>query len=191
MNKMLARGCGAFQLRRLSTGTASSDPLDLYDRVISRLEELAPGVVAPSLERQGCGFCVLDNFTGGDWASLMQSEAEVLRPRFVQSYSEVQRESSLERFDKEGVFALELDGNEKDARCLLHYTAGIMHSLPGLLNHFLREEGLKLSSSTYGTKLAVTEVRTFPQVSETTGCTLPRCDRFFFFSPPGQWVEIS
>lgn len=58
-------------------------------------------------------------------------------------------------FDKEGVYACELDGtpsNWRAAPCLLEYTRAMVLSLPPLLAPFF--PATKLSSSLYGSKLA-------------------------------------
>jgi len=74
---------------------------------------------------------------------------------FAQSYSEVaDNDGVLQRVDKPGVYSLELNGDEaQTASFLLHYTAGILHTMPQLLNHHLNTG---LSGSNYGTKLALT-----------------------------------
>jgi Rps23 Pro-64 3,4-dihydroxylase Tpa1-like proline 4-hydroxylase len=58
------------------------------------------------------------------------------------------------RFDKEGVFACELAGDEwNTAAWLLAYTREVVLTLPMLLN--MADPSLKISSQAYGGKLAV------------------------------------
>jgi hypothetical protein len=135
---------------------ATIDPLALYDAVQGKIVEDILSI-SSSLSHDGDGFCVIDNVAGAELCKIMRAEAVAFHDNGAmgQSYSEAADESgALQRFEKPGVFSLELNGNEVDkGSFLLHYTAAILHTIPQLINHHL---DASLSSSNYGTKLAVT-----------------------------------
>lgn len=141
--------------RRLSS-EKNSHLLELYDSVVDKLVSAAPALHA-GLSR--CGYHQLDGFVAEPRVQAMRDESVALRRAgaFFQSSSEAQQDDGTTvRFDKPGVFACELDGDEMaQAPALLHYTAAVMHTLPALLNQL--DPQLAVSMAAYGTKLAVTE----------------------------------
>ncbi|KAK1742879.1 2OG-Fe(II) oxygenase [Skeletonema marinoi] len=78
--------------------------------------------------------------------------------RFEQSWSEkIDASGKVSRFDKEGVFACEPDGQDyHDAPDLILYLSVMLQTLPDLLNS--QQEGAEfgLSASSFNAKLAVT-----------------------------------
>jgi hypothetical protein len=99
------------------------------------------------------GYFTATGFLGADVCAAMRLEAEQLYAggEFVQSVS---TDAHGQRFNKEGVHAVELDGDEWDrAAWLLEYTAQAMASVPAALNAQWPE--LAMSEAAYGTKLAV------------------------------------
>eukprot|EP00986_Skeletonema_menzelii_P011333 scaffold5812_cov139-Skeletonema_menzelii.AAC.12 len=76
--------------------------------------------------------------------------------RFEQSWSEkIDASGKVTRFDKEGVWACEPDGQDyHDAPDLIMYLSVMLQTLPDLLNSQVSEYGL--SASSFNAKLAVT-----------------------------------
>lgn len=99
------------------------------------------------------GYYTTTGFLGADACAAMRLEAEQLYAsgEFMQSVS---TDAHGQRFAKEGVHAVELDGDEWDrAAWLLEYTAQVMATVPAALNSHSPE--LCISEAAYGTKLAV------------------------------------
>jgi Rps23 Pro-64 3,4-dihydroxylase Tpa1-like proline 4-hydroxylase len=138
--------------------TQEKTVLDLYDHVQQHLLDLGPQI-HENLNRKGVGFMVVDNVMGSEWLAQMRAEADGLyvAKKFTQSESEIMDEhGEMKRFDKQNVFAYEMDGTElESAPALIHYTAAVMHTLPQVINHYFADEDIRISSSSYGTKLAV------------------------------------
>jgi hypothetical protein len=60
--------------------------------------------------------------------------------------------SRLQRFVKEGVYSMELEGHEgNSAPLMLHYTASVLHTLPQIINHYF--PATSISQKSYGTKV--------------------------------------
>jgi len=78
--------------------------------------------------------------------------------RFEQSWSEkIDASGKVTRFDKEGVFACEPDGQDyHDAPDLIMYLSVMLQTLPDLLNSQQDGEEYGLSASSFNAKLAVT-----------------------------------
>lgn len=92
-----------------------------------------------------------------------QSIALRSQGRFEQSWSEkIDNLGNITRFDKEGVFACEPDGQDYDtAPDLIMYMSVMLQTLPSLLNSCLSQESdsqeeYQLSMSSFNAKLAVT-----------------------------------
>lgn len=99
------------------------------------------------------GYYTTTDFLGADACIAMRVEAERLYAggKFMQSVS---TDAHGQRFDKKGVHAVELDGDEWDrAGWLLEYTTQVMTAVPAALN--TRWPELRMSAAAYGTKLAV------------------------------------
>lgn len=151
-----------------------------------RLQGVIPSVVS-SLESRG----FWTNFEDDNTESVLKTEeiramreqSIALRSggRFEQSWSERIDESTgvSTRFDKEGVFACEPDGQDYyTAPDLLMYMSTVISSLPPLLNdaiHSTRQQNsLNLSNQSFNAKLAVTSPggSTYPlHVDNTLGIT--------------------
>jgi hypothetical protein len=164
----------------------------LYDRAEKRILEYARDIAA-SLGRNNEGFHVCDELLGGNWAHELRAEAEAMfeAGKFEQSYSMVADDNGiLQRVNKPGVFALELNGHEQvDANHLLHYTAALVRTLPACLNRHLQNEGLALSAKTYGTKLAVTKGGAkYPKHVDNVGLPDRRKVTAIYYFNPG-WIR--
>ena len=89
---------------------------------------------------------------------IMREQAIKLRNigRYEQSWSEkIDASGKVTRFDKEGVWACEPDGQDYyDAPDLIYYLSVMLQTLPDLLNSQVSEYGL--SASSFNAKLAVT-----------------------------------
>jgi hypothetical protein len=105
------------------------------------------------LSLQGPGYFTVTNFLGDAACKQMRHESEGLLKdkKFFQNQSE--KEDGT-RFDKRGVFACELAGDEwGTAAWLLAYTREVVLTLPMMLN--MADPHLRISSQAYGGKLAV------------------------------------
>eukprot|EP01082_Thalassiosira_pseudonana_P010124 g9019.t1 g9019 contig34:651600-652370(+) len=108
------------------------------------------------------GYYTTTNFLPPPTISLLRSQAITLRTngRFEPSWSEaIQSDGSVTRFDKEGVFACEPDGQDYDsAPDLITYMSLLLRTLPQALNDqsAIMMEDVQLSNSTFNAKLAVT-----------------------------------
>jgi hypothetical protein len=101
-----------------------------------------------------------------DMIALIRNQAVELRKqgRFEQSWSErIVGDGSVQRFDKEGVFACEPDGQDYDvAPDMIVYMSVLLQTLPMALNHAFDVESSQqvsnpsLSNSSFNAKLAVT-----------------------------------
>ena len=122
-----------------------------------RAREVAPELWAALFERRE-PYVVIDDFLGRDAVAAMREDAARLQDvgRFGPSQS-IGRDGVA--FDKEAVLSCELDASDfDDAPHLLVYTRDMLLTLPQELNERLAGEGLppRVSTSAYGTKLAVT-----------------------------------
>lgn len=91
--------------------------------------------------------------------SLLRSQSITLRNkgRFEQSWSEHIINGKAVRFDKEGVFACEPDGQDYyDAPDLIVYMSILLQTLPVVLNGQTPTMNIDLSNSSFNAKLAVT-----------------------------------
>ena len=143
----LARSC-----RRQSVHTAArhagpwTEGLSVRTAVDTRRGDIMASLAAD-------GYYTTTGFLGADACAMMRAEAEQLYAggEFMQSVS---TDAHGQTFDKEGVHAVELDGDEWDrAAWLLEYTTQVMATIPSMLNAQWPE--LCMSDAAYGTKLAV------------------------------------
>ena len=98
-----------------------------------------------------------------DMIKLLRQQSIELRNqgRFEQSWSErIDELGNVTRFDKEGVFACEPDGQDyDDAPDLIMYMSILLQTLPSILNSYLSKDSdqeHELSMSSFNAKLAVT-----------------------------------
>ena len=144
-------------------------PILNTEHLHQRLQDLIPSIVS-SLESNG----FWTNFDMGknepvlrtEVVSAMREQSIALRSggRFEQSWSERVGESTgvVTRFDKEGVFACEPDGQDYyTAPDILMYMSTVIKTLPPLLNDAMNNTGhvhnsLQLSNQSFNAKLAVT-----------------------------------
>jgi hypothetical protein len=162
-------------------------PILNTEHLHQRLQDLIPSIVS-SLESNG----FWTNFDMGknepvlrtEVVSAMREQSIALRSggRFEQSWSERVGESTgvVTRFDKEGVFACEPDGQDYyTAPDILMYMSTVIKTLPPLLNDAMNNTGhvhnsLQLSNQSFNAKLAVTSPggSTYPlHVDNTLGVT--------------------
>lgn len=123
----------------------------------ARAREVAPQLWSALFERDE-PYVVIDDFLGPDAVAAMREDAARLRDvgRFGPSRS-VGRDGVA--FDKEAVLSCEPEPSDfDDAPHVLVYTRDMLLTLPEQLNGFLEAAGAaqRVSTSAYGTKLAVT-----------------------------------
>ena len=106
-------GCNCFKVPRALSSRNNGDRfLELYDTVQAKLLGLAP-TIGESLEDSG--FCVIDGLLEDDMIEELRNEAEAMNEagKFGQSFSEIADETGvLQRMPKQGVFSMELNGDE-------------------------------------------------------------------------------
>ena len=140
----------ARQRRQLRTAARQAGPWTDGLAVGAAVEARCGDIVAALAAN---GYYTTTNFLGADACAAMRAEAQHLyaEGEFMQSVS---TDADGQTFPKEGVHAVELDGDEwGDAAWLLEYTAQVMSTVPAALN--ARWPELCMSEAAYGTKLAV------------------------------------
>ena len=129
----------------------------------NKLAEHAPAM-SKSLLSQGF-YASTEPFSllSKDMIQILREQSIELRNkgRFEQSWSErIDESGNVTRFDKEGVFACEPDGQDyDDAPDLIMYMSVLLQTLPTVLNSCLDKESdqeFQLSMSSFNAKLAVT-----------------------------------
>ena len=106
------------------------------------------------------GYYTCTNFLPKSVIELLRSQSVQLRDkgRYEPSWSEkVRDDGTVERFDKEGVYACEPDGQDYyDAPDLITYMSVLLQTLPVVLNGQQPTADLDLSNASFNAKLAVT-----------------------------------
>jgi len=148
------------QLR--STRKFSSSDVDSAEPAIDT-QELQDAIFqkAPKMSQQLAinGYYTTPNILPNSMISLLRSQSITLRNkgRFEQSWSEHIINGKAVRFDKEGVFACEPDGQDYyDAPDLIVYMSILLQTLPVVLNGQTPTMNIDLSNSSFNAKLAVT-----------------------------------
>jgi Rps23 Pro-64 3,4-dihydroxylase Tpa1-like proline 4-hydroxylase len=117
---------------------------------------------APEMSQQLTtnGYFTCTNFVPKPIVELLRSQSVELRNkgRYETSWSEkVRDDGTVERFDKEGVYACEPDGKDYyDAPDLITYMSVLLQTLPSALNGQSPTSELDLSNASFNAKLAVT-----------------------------------
>jgi hypothetical protein len=144
----------------LSSSVEDVQPILNADQLQQRLQDLVPSM-ASSLESRGF-WTNYDDDDDDDLSVLQMQEIKAMREqsialrkegRFEQSWSERIDEATgvATRFDKEGVFACEPDGQDYyTAPDLLTYMSTVISSLPPLLNDAMNNTSTTISSSAGG-----------------------------------------
>lgn len=105
------------------------------------------------------GYYTTTNFLPPSMISLLRSQSITLRNkgRFEPSWSEKIINGKAVRFDKEGVYACEPDGQDYyDAPDLIVYMSVLLQTLPAAINEQPLTNDVDLSNSSFNAKLAVT-----------------------------------
>ena len=149
VKRIALRGCS------LST-SAYVDPVLDMEALQGKLMATAP-TMAASLSSQG--YFTTTSFLETSMISRLRDQCITLRDqgRFEQSWSEKIVNGTAVRFDKEGVFACEPDGQDYDtAPDLIVYMSVLLQTLPMALNQQSPTSEMHLSNSAFNAKLAVT-----------------------------------
>ena len=158
----------------IDNGDGDGEPallIDIEDMQRTILEESS--VMAKELSNNG--YYTTTNFLSNSVITLLRSQSITLRSmgRFEQSWSEKIMDGSKIRFDKDGVFACEPDGQDYyDAPDLIVYMSILLQTLPAALNDQMMQlqtqmqiptttiiddgAAQDLSNSSFNAKLAVT-----------------------------------
>ena len=106
------------------------------------------------------GFFSCTGFLPKSAIEMLRTQSVELRRkgRYEPSWSEkVRDDGTVERFDKEGVYACEPDGQDYyDAPDLITYMSVLLQTLPAVLNGQQPTADLDLSNASFNAKLAVT-----------------------------------
>jgi len=125
---------------------------ELHGAILSRAPAMAEGLA-------DVGYYSTTDFLPGNVVSAMRDQSVGLRRggRFEQSWSEKIVAGASVRFDKEGVYACEPDGQDYyDAPDLLTYMSVLLQALPPALNGEALTASMELSTQSFNAKLAVT-----------------------------------
>jgi Rps23 Pro-64 3,4-dihydroxylase Tpa1-like proline 4-hydroxylase len=130
---------------------------DMQNTILEQASEMAK-------ELSNNGYYTTTNFLSKSIITLLRSQSITLRSmgRFEQSWSEKIIDGKTIRFDKEGVFACEPDGQDYyDAPDLIVYMSILLQTLPTALNDQMiqiptMDAVQDLSNSSFNAKLAVT-----------------------------------
>lgn len=105
------------------------------------------------------GYFTTTSLMSPDAITTLRSQAISLRQegRYVPSFSEKLVGDTIQRFDKEGVYACEPDGQDYyTAPDLISYIATLLQTLPPGLNEEAETKDYELSNAAFNAKLAVT-----------------------------------
>ena len=135
-NNIIRRRCFSSSTGNGDNGDGDGEPallIDIEDMQRTILEESS--VMARELSNNG--YYTTTNFLSNSVITLLRSQSITLRSmgRFEQSWSEKIIDGSKIRFDKDGVFACEPDGQDYyDAPDLIVYMSILLQTLPAALN---------------------------------------------------------
>ena len=106
------------------------------------------------------GYYTITNFLPPSMVSTIRAQAISLRNkgRYEQSWSEKIVNGKAQRFDKEGVYACEPDGQDYyTAPDLITYMSVLLQTLPSAINEYdTSSSNIELSNTSFNAKLAVT-----------------------------------
>ena len=125
----------------------------IQDAIVQRAPEMSEHLATN-------GFYTCTDFLQKSTIELLRAQSTELRNkgRYEQSWSEkVRDDGTVERFDKEGVYACEPDGRDYySAPDLITYMSVLLQTLPVVLNGQTPTAELELSNASFNAKLAVT-----------------------------------
>ena len=129
------------------------DVQSIQDAIVERAPEMSEQLATK-------GYYTCTDFLPKSVIELLRSQSVELRNkgRYEPSWSEkVHDDGTVERFDKEGVYACEPDGQDYyDAPDLITYMSVLLQTLPVVLNGQQPTADLDLSNASFNAKLAVT-----------------------------------
>lgn len=129
------------------------DAQSIQDAIAERAHEISEQLAAN-------GYFSCTHFLSRAAIEMLRTQSVELRKkgRFEPSWSEkVRDDGTVERFDKEGVYACEPDGEDYyDAPDLITYMSVLIQTLPAVLNGQQPTSDLDLSNASFNAKLAVT-----------------------------------
>lgn len=125
----------------------------IQDAIVERAPEMSEQLATN-------GYYTCTDFLPKPVIEVLRSQSVGLRNkgRYEPSWSEkVRDDGTVERFDKEGVYACEPDGQDYyDAPDLITYMSVLLQTLPVVLNASAPTANLDLSNASFNAKLAVT-----------------------------------
>lgn len=145
-----------YSQRARSFSSSDAEPVidtkDMQNSITKRASQMATDL-------SNNGYYTTTDFLPRTMVSLLRAQSIVLRNngRFEQSWSEKIVNGKAVRFDKEGVFACEPDGQDYyDTPDLIVYMSVLLQTLPAALNGQDPTRDVELSNSSFNAKLAVT-----------------------------------